>query len=490
MGNLLTWQRDCDMDFADPDLDIVVWATDYSAELEASLVGVSSDWCGKKVRPQYMRYRHPTVRNVMKPMLTRLVCKGGDQAVWTRVDILWLHRRGRTDAVGASGPASTLTHKSQEVEATSEGTVSYVPRSNRWWLGVYEHKSVGYFYYDPYKLVRADVLSVESLVPDNTTHWLMQQYGHSWRVRAGGSAHSWRQRISLMPPTVLVSELKYDTEWWVEKPDNGHGLVSITEGELAYRAWDAVPTALLQLPASANVERRCGNLSHSRLDIRMMPSDWAVQRQEIGQAWRDISHVLTKIKAWHHIDWTTLIAWERDCDFNFRTRELVVVVSAANYTSTLENELVAIGRSACPTKPKVEYIRQEKPRDKRYTAPLETRVTCNDGSVGIRILWLHERAGDKGGSEFWWIGFKPTWQVNYITYKPYNLVTADVFGVASYVPLDVEGHLNEVFAKGWADSDSYGKSVPMESLMRSSISAKLSEDHLSLVEWRKAEKGR
>lgn len=200
---------------------------------------------------------------------------------------------------------------------------------------MHDRKSQGYFYYDPYKLVKADVLGVESWVPDDTAHWLKQHYGQHWRVRNSRPANSRKSQLSTRPP-VLPPELKHDKEWWVQQGGKSHGLVPLSEAQLARRSQFAVSTDRLRLPSSVEVARptrRCDMLSQSRFDSRMMPSDWAIQRQELGALWHNVSAVLAEAGAWHHIDWTTLIAWERDCDFNFRTNALVVVVSATNYST-------------------------------------------------------------------------------------------------------------------------------------------------------------
>lgn len=77
--------------------------------------------------------------------------------------------------------------------------------------------------------------------------------------------------------------------------------------------------------------------------------------------------------------------------------------------------------------------------------------------MNLQLLWLHgqqhenstSREVDDTKNASWWIGFKPSWQVKYVTYEPYKLVTADVFGVHSRIPADVASHLSTVFAEGW-----------------------------------------
>lgn len=211
-GNLISWQRDCDFNWRDHDLDIAVWATDYSAELEHELVAFGKAWCPALYKVFRRRYHHPQIPGLVKPVQTQLLCDS-PKVTWALIDIIWTHRRGANDRpVNDTG---MLSSKSDEIEQPSNRQPMRI--ESKWWQSVMARAKQWYFFFQPYELVRADVLGVESLVPNDTSRHLTEIFGSGWR-NTKNVGDTWRSNARLHLPVDRQSSLT-DLEWWRRLPD-------------------------------------------------------------------------------------------------------------------------------------------------------------------------------------------------------------------------------------------------------------------------------
>lgn len=197
----------------------------------------------------------------MKPAQTQMFCQT-TKSPWELIDIIWMHRQGQNDK--ATNEIGMLSDMKDEFE--TPGVRKPIDIKTKWWQSVVSRGEQRYFYYEPYKLVKADVLGVESLVPEDTSWYLTQHYGEGWNGTKQ-TGETWRKHQVMTPPLIGTNGMS-DLEWWRRLPKShpyfkSGGLELVPQDEVLRLIETKPPQLPDVLPPIQDPQflRRCANLT-------------------------------------------------------------------------------------------------------------------------------------------------------------------------------------------------------------------------------------
>lgn len=198
-GQLLGWYRDCTWNWRDHDLDIAMFASDWSPELDLALLRVwhehrcSTGWASNRWI-KHDKYKLKT------PIQTLYHCKEHSTG-WEYLDLAFVHRR----SVASATPA-----------VNQQGHVDPDQPNNVWWWvgnnGGYHH-----FRHKPYNMVPANILGIPGWVPENVEEHIAETYGPTWHSIDENSTKVNSQNERGGSPA--LKDTSFDDEWWAEVPD-------------------------------------------------------------------------------------------------------------------------------------------------------------------------------------------------------------------------------------------------------------------------------
>lgn len=218
--SLLGWYRECSLLPSDHDLDITIWASDWTPKLQAELKAAAKrTWC-PEIKEHFRRLKHPKYPYLVTPIQTIFTCVGTphlqvkESMRFDMVDIVFMHRSAGREYMetkwGHHIENDSKQSRTELVEAVKAEPLSKAS-DRTWWVSnndVAEHWT-----YAPYTLAPARVFGELSYVPANTASRLKSVYGE-WTTPHQYAAYSRQAHPNTVRGKPQLNDTEFWDEWW------------------------------------------------------------------------------------------------------------------------------------------------------------------------------------------------------------------------------------------------------------------------------------